>query len=94
MTGSRPREADLRHDAPGARFGDAMLKCEGYAPNCSHLGRCEFEGRCFASPANLVAARMVEGLFPKGSARQHIRGLHWALLERVAQMLRNDEICL
>lgn len=94
MSRSRPREADLAHGAPDGRFAEAVAKCEGYTPDCIYVGRCRFDGRCFASPANLVAARMIEGLFPKGAERQHIRGMHWALLEKVAQMLRDDAVGL
>lgn len=54
----KARERDLAHDADPVRFGNAMLKCEGFAPDCSYHGRCQFNGQCFASPAHIVAARM------------------------------------
>lgn len=94
MSRSRPREADLAHGSPDGRFAAAIAKCEGYSPDCVYLGRCKFDGDCFASPAHLVAARMIEGLFPKGVERDHIRGMHWALLEKCAQMLREDRVFL
>lgn len=85
------RERDLAHDANPVRFGNAMLACEGYAPECSSSGRCLSDGKCFASPPNLVAARMVESLIPKD---QHSCGLHLAYLRRVADDLREDRVHL
>lgn len=82
---------DLRHDADSVRFGDAMIRCEGYAPDCSEQGRCRHDGKCFSSEPELVAARMVEGLIPAG---QHIRGVHYAYLRRVAEMLREGRVYL
>lgn len=90
----RPKEADLAHGAPDRRLGDAVLKCEGYTPDCLYFGRCSRGGECFASPAHLAAARKIEALFPKGQEAQHMVGRHWALLRKVAEMLRRDEICL
>lgn len=86
-----PRERDLRHDADSFRFGDAMVQCEGYAPSCSEQGRCMMDGRCFSHDAHLVAARMIEGLIP---ASQHIPGVHFAYLRRVAEMLREQRVHL
>lgn len=84
----KTREIDLRHDADPVRFGTAMLACEGYAPDCSYHGRCMNGGSCFASPPNLVAARMVQAIIPTdGRAGQHL-----AYLKRVAEMLRAGEI--
>lgn len=87
----RVRERDLSHDADSVRFGAAMLKCEGYAPGCSEAGRCTNGGRCFGSAPNLIAARMVEAMIPGDG---HTRGVHYAYLRRLAEMLRNDEIHL
>lgn len=84
------RESDLRHDADPVRFGTAMLACEGYAPDCSTYGVCMAGGRCFASPPNLVAARMIERIIPKDGRA----GVHLAYLRRVAEMLREDRINL
>jgi hypothetical protein len=86
----KARERDLRHGADDARFGAAVLKCEGFTPNCSQIGRCEREGRCFASPGHLVAARMIERLAPPDGRR----GTHFAYIRRVAEMLRAGEIIL
>ncbi|WP_157783534.1 hypothetical protein [Rhizorhabdus wittichii] len=86
----RVRERDLRHDADPVRFGAAMTVCEGYAPECSYNGRCMWEGRCFASPPNLVAARMIEKLLPADGRA----GMHYAYLQRVAEMLREDQVVL
>ena len=82
---------DLRHDADNFRFGEAMIRCEGYAPDCSEHGRCRHDGRCFSSTPELVAARMVEGLIPTS---QHISGVHFAYLRRVAEMLREGRVHL
>ncbi|QEH79965.1 hypothetical protein EIK56_18230 [Sphingomonas sp. C8-2] len=84
------RERDLRHDADPVRFGAAMTVCEGYAPECSYQGRCTRDGQCFASPAHLVAARMIESLLPTDGRA----GMHYAYLQKVAQMLRDDQIDL
>ncbi|WP_068089188.1 hypothetical protein [Novosphingobium rosa] len=84
------REIDLRHGADSARFGNAMLACEGYAPECSLAGRCLSSGDCFASPPHLVAARMIEGLLPTDGRA----GLHLAYLRRAAEMLREGRIGL
>lgn len=84
----RGRERDLAHDADPVRFGAAIGKCEGYAPDCSHYARCHLGGQCFASPGHLVAARMVEGLLP-GDGRA---GTHFAYLRRAAEMLREGKI--
>lgn len=86
----KTREIDLRHDADPVRFGTAMLACEGYAPDCSYHGRCMAGGQCFASPAHLVAARMVEAIIPKDGRA----GMHLAYLRQVAEMLREDRIVL
>lgn len=87
----RVTERDLRHDADSARFGNAMLACEGYGPECSIAGRCQRGGECFASNPSLVAARMIEGLISTaGSAR----GMHLAYLRRVADMLRDGDVHL
>jgi len=86
----RARERDLAHDADPGRFGLAVLKCEGFTPNCSHIGRCERDGQCFASPGHLVAARMIERLLPP----QGRQGTHYAYIQRVAEMLRAGEIIL
>jgi hypothetical protein len=83
-------ERDLSHDADPDRFGAAVSKCEGFTPDCSHNGRCMLGGDCFASPAHLVAARMVESLLPKDGRA----GLHLAYLRRVAEMLREDRVHL
>jgi hypothetical protein len=86
----RVRERNLRHDADSVSFGNAMLACEGYAPECSHAGRCLSGGDCFASPPHLVAARMVESLLPTDGRA----GLHLAYLRRIVEMLREDRIGL
>lgn len=83
-------ERDLSHDADPERFGTAVSKCEGFTPDCSFHGRCMNGGDCFASPAHLVAARMVESLLPKDGRA----GLHLAYLRRVAEMLREDRVNL
>lgn len=80
---------DLRHGADDFRYGAAMIRCEGYAPACSADGRCHKDDRCFSSAPELVAARMVESLIPAG---EHVSGLHYALLRRVAAMLREGRI--
>lgn len=85
----RVSERDLRHDADPARFGSAMLACEGFAPDCSHNGRCMRDGDCFASPPHLVAARMIEALIPSGRD-----GVHLAYLKLVAEMLRDEAVHL
>lgn len=87
----RLTERDVAHDADPVRFGDAMLRCEGYAPACCDAGRCLNGGSCFASPAHLVAARMIEGLIDPSA---HATGLHYAYLRRAAEMLRADRIGL
>lgn len=87
----RVTERDLRHDADSARFGNAMLTCEGYAPGCSETGRCQRDGQCFASNPSLVAARLIEGLIPTSC---HARGMHLAYLRKVADMLREGDIHL
>lgn len=84
------REQDLAHGADHDRFGRAILKCEGFTPNCVYSGRCELSGQCFASPAHLVAARLVETLIPTDGRA----GVHLAYLKRVAEMLRHGEVCL
>lgn len=86
----REGERHLRHDADSVRFGNAILKCEGYAPDCSFLGRCSFNGRCFASPAHLVAARMIEKLLPANGRA----GTHFAYLREAARQLREGIIVL
>lgn len=80
---------DIRHDADPVRFGTAILRCEGYAPDCSAQGRCCHDGDCFASPPNLVAARMIEQLIPAGAA-----GVHLAYLRQCASMLRAGKVFL
>lgn len=57
-------ERHLRHGADPEKFGSAMSKCEGFAPDCSYHGRCMADGACFASPPHLVAARMIEDILP------------------------------
>lgn len=89
----RLTEQDLAHDADSVRFGAAMLKCEGYGPACSESGRCQLGGDCFASPPNLVAARMIEGLIPNGPLGRPA-GMHLAYLQRCAEMLRAGSIYL
>lgn len=86
-----PRERDLRHDADSYRFGNAMLQCEGFGPECSERGRCQMDGRCFSHDAHLVAARMIEGLIPTGP---HAVGVHFAYLRRCAEMLRSKGVHL
>jgi hypothetical protein len=86
----RTTERDLRHDADPARFGVAVLKCEGYTPDCSYLGRCQLRGLCFAQPGHLVAARMIERTLPSDGRC----GTHYAYIRRVAQMLREGQIDL
>ncbi|PZQ55758.1 MAG: hypothetical protein DI555_06950 [Novosphingobium pentaromativorans] len=83
-------ERDLYPDADPECFGTAASKCEGFTPDCSFHGRCMNGGDCFASPAHLVAARMVESLLPKDGRA----GLHLAYLRRVAEMLREDRVHL
>ncbi|WP_343546758.1 hypothetical protein [Sphingobium yanoikuyae] len=87
----RISERDLRDDADPYRFGEAMVRCEGFAPDCSARGSCGMNGRCFSGDAHLVAARMVESLIPTS---QHVSGLHLAYLRRVAEMLREGRVCL
>lgn len=87
----RVSESDLRHDADHVRFGNAMLACEGFGPECSFAGRCLSDGRCFDSAPNLVAARLAESLIPTD---QHSNGMHLAYLRRVAEMLREDRVGL
>lgn len=89
----RLREKDLAHDADPVRFGAAMLKCEGYGPACSESGRCQIGGECFASPPNLVAARMIEGLLPTGPLGSPA-GVHLAYLRKCAELLRAGSIHL
>lgn len=85
----KTRERDLRHDADPVRFGAAMVKCEGYPPQCSQAGRCSADGLCFKGPPNVEAARMIEGLIPRDRA-----GMHFAYLQKVAEMLREDRVDL
>lgn len=68
----------------------AVGKCEGFTPDCSYHGACMLDGDCFASPPNLVAARMVEKLIPKDGPA----GVHYAYLRRVVEMLREDRLSL
>lgn len=86
----KARERDLRHDASDVRFANAMMRCEGYSPDCSHNGRCMRDGECFASSAHLVAARMIESLLPTDGRA----GVHFAYLRRCAEMLRSERINL
>lgn len=86
----RLSERDLRHGADSVRFGDAMARCEGYAPDCSERGRCLGEGGCFSSSPHLVAARMVESLLPTDGRA----GVHFAYLRQVAELLRNGKVYL
>lgn len=86
----RVRERDLSHEADPVRFGNAMLKCEGFGPDCSFSGRCMHDGECFVSAPNLVAARMIEALAPN----QHERGMHFAYLRRCAELLREGKVIL
>ena len=86
----RPNERDLRHGANSFRFGDAMVACEGFAPDCSANGRCQMERACFSSAPALVAARMIEGLLPTDGRA----GVHFAYLKRCAEMLRSGRLCL
>lgn len=86
----RVSERDLSHDASSERFGAAISKCEGYTPDCSYSGKCMAEGDCFASPPNLVAARMIEKLLPTNGRA----GVHYAYLRKAAEMLREERICL
>lgn len=85
----RLTERDIAHDADPVRFGDAMLRCEGYAPTCCDAGKCMNGGSCFASPANLVAARMIESLIDPSP---HSVGAHYAYLRKVASMLREGKV--
>lgn len=84
------RERDLAHDADPVRFANAVLRCEGYTPDCAYHGRCQLAGQCFASPGHLVAARLVEGLIPSPCPS----GTHFAYLARVAELLRSGLIAL
>lgn len=86
----KARERDLRHDAQPARFGAAVLKCEGFTPDCSYHGRCMMEGQCFADAPHLVAARMIETLLPPGGPA----GVHFAYLRACAQQLRDGLVDL
>lgn len=85
----RVTERDLRHDAVSVRFGNAILACEGYAPECSYAGRCLKDGDCFASPPHLVAARMIESLIPDDP---NARGMYLTHLKRAAEMLRSGRV--
>ena len=87
----KPRERDLRHGAPDARFGAAVMACEGFTPDCSHHGRCMNDGLCFANAPQLVAARMIEKLLPES---RNAIGMHLAYVRRVAEMLRAGDIQL
>ena len=86
----KARERHLAHDADPVRFCDAVSKCEGYTPDCSHNGRCMLDGQCFASPPNLVAARLVESIIPDDGRA----GVHLAYLRKCAEMLRTGMIVL
>lgn len=57
-------ERGLRPAASPESFGAAMVTCEGYAPACSDLGRCERNGECFKSLEwkREVCARQIERL--------------------------------
>lgn len=85
---SRVREKDLEHGSDDDRFGRAVMKCEGYTPDCVYFGRCSFGGQCFASPEHLVAARMIEKLIPAHGPA----GTHFAYLRKVAKMLRANQV--
>lgn len=87
----RITERDLRHDADSERFGQAVLRCEGYTPACSELAKCQMEGVCFSGAANLIAARMIERIIPTSL---HSHGVHLAYLRRVAEMLREGRVHL
>ncbi len=86
----RPYERDLRHDADDLRFGNAIMRCEGYTPDCSEQGRCMKDRECFANAAHLVAARMIEKMLPTDGRK----GVHFAYLQRAAEELREGRICL
>lgn len=87
---NRARERDLADGSADDRFGRAVMKCEGYTPDCVYYGRCMSGGQCFASPGHLVAARMIEKLIPNPCPA----GTHFAYLRAVAEMLRNDRVAL
>ena len=40
-------EAGLRNGADPEAFADAIMRCQGYSPNCSYYGVCELDGECF-----------------------------------------------
>lgn len=39
----------LSHDAEPEAYGQAMIMCQSYAPECSYAGECLFDGICFSS---------------------------------------------
>lgn len=82
------RERDLRLDSDPVRFGNAIVRCEGYSPDCMYNGRCSRKGECFASPPHLVAARMIEDIIPNDGRG----GRHIAYLRLAAEGLRNGRI--
>lgn len=86
----KARERDLKDGSPEGRFGEAVSKCEGYTPDCVFHERCMFDGRCFDSRPELVAARMIEGLLPSDGRA----GVHLAYIRKVADMLRNGYVHL
>lgn len=38
---------DISHDAEPEAFGEAILRCQGFAPDCSYTGECAKDGFCF-----------------------------------------------
>lgn len=54
----------LAHDADPEAYGDAMTRCQGYAPACSDAGECLNEGRCFTNDGAgfRMARRAIEDL--------------------------------
>jgi hypothetical protein len=86
----KARERDLQEGAPLERFGNAVMRCEGFTPDCVHHSRCMRGGECFASPGNLVAARLIESLIPSPRPA----GLHFAYLQHCAEMLRAGKVML
>lgn len=64
-------ERDLQIDADPARLSQAMLKCQGWAPDCVEAGHCQHDGDCFSRTRHWIA-RMGAGPHKiAGSRRSH-----------------------
>ena len=44
----------MAHDASPEAFGEAMARCQRWAPECSDVGECLEDGDCFRSEKQVV----------------------------------------